>query len=259
MLPTSPVPGGTTTIHHVPKQVGVVTAVTQGYKLHSNLVEWMSWTIEASIWGLMHQENADPGQWFLYMPRALAAPRQTPLANLPMSPHYMVYGQHPVVPAQLALGSKSREPPMMAMEQVIEGLKSAPEKVCIQQLQNHEANKRRYDERVKQTPLELEDWVYKYAPLDPTATGQSHKTAGSEDRPYQILSLPNDCMVTMTKHMSEKGVAKCCEVHEPLPLLLDGAPIHHTNGPPSFEVVNDIESPLQSTFALVGDDYRSRL
>ncbi len=64
-------------------------------------------TIEAPIQGLMHQANAHLGQWFRYVPGALAALRQTPLANLPMSPQYLVYGQHPVVPAQLVLGTGS--------------------------------------------------------------------------------------------------------------------------------------------------------
>ncbi len=183
----------------------VIIAVTQAYEPHSNPVERMHRTIEASIRGLMHQENAHPGQWFRYVPGALAAFRQTPLANLPTSPHYMVYGQHPVVPAQLALGPKSKEPPTMALDQVFEGLKNALEKVHVRQLQNHEENKKQYDKKVKRTLLKLGDWVYKYAPLDPTATGQSCKTAGCQDGPYRVLNLPNDRMVTLAKNVTEKG------------------------------------------------------
>ncbi len=135
-------------IWQVAKEVGVVTAVTQAYKPHLNPMEHMHQTIEVSIRGLMHQENAHPRQWFHYVPGALAALRQTLLANLPASPHYIVYRQHPVVPAQL-WGAKSREPPTIALEQSFEGLKRALEWVHIQQLQNHKDDKKRYDQKVR--------------------------------------------------------------------------------------------------------------
>ena len=101
------------------EKLGVATATTQAYSPQSNPVERMHRTLEGHIRALMDQEKAHPGQWYRYVPAALASMRQAPLTNLPASPHYLVFGEDPIIPAQVLTDTVPLESGSLTIDQSV--------------------------------------------------------------------------------------------------------------------------------------------
>ena len=185
---------------HVCGSLGVATAVTQAYEPHSNPVERMHRTIEGHIRACMEQEEAHPNQWFRYVSPALAAMRQTPLTEIGVSPHYLVTGDHPVIPAQVYVQDhKNPANPATNVEASLWRLQKSLERVREQQLATFIKNKRRYDTKLKESPIKVGDWIFKFTPIDTSESGLSRKTAAFQEGPFRVVDIPNDRQVKIVK------------------------------------------------------------
>ncbi len=174
------------------KKLGVITHLNQAYEPKSNAVERLHRTLEEAMRALMEAENADPSQWPRYVGCALASMRQSPLSNLPASPHYLVYAVEPVLPAQVLTGHRPVPRPTLEIDRDIQRLEKVLDQVRRRQLENHERNKATYDARLKQKPVEAGEYCHLYAPRDTTASGQSKKTSVHLHGPYRVTRILND-------------------------------------------------------------------
>ena len=188
------------------RKLGVATAVTQAYEPHTNPVERLHRTLEGAVRALMEQENAHPGQWYRYVPGALASIRFAPLSNLPYSPQYLVTLQDAVIPAQVLTGERNQNTLMQEGDigQAVTRLQQVMNKVREQQLANHLKNKEAYDKKVKQQPLREGDWVFKFTPIDLSESGVSRKTAAYQEGPYMVQKVINDRKIEIARKVSVK-------------------------------------------------------
>lgn len=184
-------------------RLGVITATTQAYEPKSNPVERMHRTIEGHIRALMEAESAHPNQWHRFVPYALAAMRQNPLTNLPASPHYLVYGVEPGIPAQQLTRHRPEKGETMDIDRDMARLERVLDRVRLQQLRNHEANKAHYDRRLKRENLKEGDWCWLHAGQDTSESGKSRKTAVFMEGPYRVTRLLNDRQVQLATRTRE--------------------------------------------------------
>jgi len=179
-------------------KLGVITTTTQAYSPQSNPVERLHRTLEGTIRALMDQEKASPGQWYKYVPAALASMRQTPLSNLPASPHYLVFGEDPIIPVQVLTDTLPIASGSMTIDQSIGRLREVLRQVHLKQLSNHEKNKALYDKTVRPVQLKKGDWVFKHT-VDTTETGETRKLAKLQEGPYEVDEVINDRKVRINK------------------------------------------------------------
>lgn len=189
-------------------KLGVITATTQAYEPKSNPVERMHRTIEGHIRALMEAESAHPSQWHRFVPYALAAMRQNPLSNLPASPHYLVYGVEPGIPAQQLTRHKPERGEVMDIDRDMARLEKVLDEVRLRQLRNHEANKTHYDKRLRKEALKEGDWCWLHAGQDTSESGKSRKTAVFMDGPYRVTRLLNDRQVQLATRTRENKEGK---------------------------------------------------
>jgi hypothetical protein len=180
--------------------LGVVTSTTQAYEPHSNPVERMHRTLENAIRALMAQEGVtNPQHWDLFVPAALASIRQSPLSNLPYTPHYLLYGEEPVIPAQILTQHTSPNKSAIDASSSIQRLHGALEKVQELQLKNHLKNKEYYDKKVKDVPISKGDWVFVHQQSDPTKMGSLRKLSTHRQGPYLVLDVINQRQVKILR------------------------------------------------------------
>ena len=191
------------------KSLGLLASTTQAYEPHSNPVERMHRTLETAIRCLMLQDNVvSPSSWSDYVPAALASLRQTPLSNLPYSPHFLTYGEEPVIPAQIStnhlLPGISSTDPMGGIDR----LRKAMVDIRSKQLANHLKNKALYDKKVKEQPLKVGDLVYLWSNIDPSPLGQLRKTSTYYRGPYPVVAIHNERQICIRKGGAEVVVSR---------------------------------------------------
>ena len=182
---------------HAAQRLGLVTHQTQAYQPNSNPVERAHRTLEESMRALMAAEGANPNQWFKFTPYALAAMRQTPLADLPATPHFLVHGADAKTPAEAWTGHRSTPPAGMDIEKEMDRLGKVLEQVRVQQLENHQKNKEAYDAKVRPVELLPGDWCWLHTPQDTSQGGHSRKTATYQTGPYRVKAVLNDRQVSI--------------------------------------------------------------
>ena len=189
------------------RSLGLLTAKTQAYEPHSNPVERMHRTLESSIRALMLQDGATKSSnWSDYVPAALASIRQSPLSTLPYSPHFLLYGEEPIIPAHRAFGALGgvQESDMTGFNK----LAKAMDHIRAKQLQNHINNKKYYDKKVKETPIKVGDMVYLYTNQDTTELGNLRKTSTYYKGPYKVMKILNARQIEIQIGLARKIVSR---------------------------------------------------
>ena len=177
-------------------RLGVITAKTQPYEPHTNPVERLHKTIENAIRAQMAQDgNNTVLNWDTYVPAALAAIRQNPSGDNKYSPHYLMFGEHPVVPAQLLTDHLNPKLGSKDTLQQIESLKAAMEEHNTAKYERHLQNKKNYDKKVTNETLEVGDWVFVHQQNDPSGLGNLRKTSLHRRGPYEVAEIINERQV----------------------------------------------------------------
>jgi len=181
--------------------LGVITATTQAYEPHSNPVERMHRTLEMGIRALMAQENVtNPLQWDSFVPCALASIRQSPLSNLPFSPHFLMYGEEAITPANVLTNHVPQRTLKTDANSSIQRLHKALVVAAQLNYRNHLKNKRNYDKKVHEKPLAVGDWVFLHQHHDPSRLGSLRKLAMHRAGPYLVLEIINPRQVRILVH-----------------------------------------------------------
>ena len=133
---------------------------------------------------------------------------QTPLSNLPYSPHFLTFGEEPVIPAQIStnhlLPGISSTDPMGGIDR----LRKAMVDIRSKQLANHLKNKALYDKKVKEQPLKVGDLVYLWSNIDPSPLGQLRKTSTYYRGPYPVVAIHNERQICIRKGGAEVVVSR---------------------------------------------------
>jgi hypothetical protein len=115
-----------------------------------------------------------------------------------------MFAQEPIVPAQVFADAVSDAPPGELSTSILR-LARVLDIVRTRQLENHEANRKNYNAKVKPLLLQEGDWVFKYRANDPSESGISRKTATYQDGPFQVQEILNDRQVKLRKSISGLG------------------------------------------------------
>ena len=188
------------TLREACKRLGVCKIEISAFNPMSNPVERMHRTLENTIRALMTAENATAGEWYKFVPYALAAIRHMPLSNLPGSPHELAYGQSPMTAAEVYLEEVNQPLKSPTMETIVQRFRKMPDVIRQQQQINHERNKDRYDKSRSPVDIKEGDWVYVHGPGNAKEAGNSRKLLKYYDGPFRVLKVLNDtCLRIRTR------------------------------------------------------------
>jgi transposase InsO family protein len=177
------------------KRLGIIKQEISSFHPQANPVERMHRSLEDIIRAFMFQENAHASEWYKFVPYALAALRQMPLTNLPASPHFLAYGQEPVSPTEVFLGEERPMTSFPAIEDMVTRFHKITDIIHQFQQENHERNKKYFDEKVKVQDLQPGDWIYMYSPGNAMRAGYSRKLMDYQSGPFKVLKVINDSTV----------------------------------------------------------------
>ena len=220
-------------------RLGVIRMTTQPYEPHTNPVERLHSTIETTIRAQMAQDgNNTTLNWDSYIPGALAAIRQSPTRDNKYSPHYLLFGEEPVIPAQVLTGHIDPKIGSKDAIQQLEILKQNLDDVYASKLKRHLLNKKHYDKRVKLSPIKAGSWVYVHQQNDPSGLGSLRKTSIHRRGPYQVAEILNERQLRIYLPGAQKGKPPPTEIVSrdrcyeagPWDLSVQPTPLDYTQG-----------------------------
>ncbi|QQP54531.1 Putative LOC101163468 [Caligus rogercresseyi] len=183
-------------------KLGVIKTETQAYQPHTNPVERLHRDLSQAIRSLMVQEDIPENKWHECLGGALAQIRFTIPPRTGYSPFYLVTGTRPVIPATQLDNNLQNAP--SSVEQVVNSLSDAIDRVRVRQLESHLKNKEQYDKKVTRSNYKVGDKVFLWAPQ----TEMNRKLAIHQQGPFLVNKINNDRKITIMTPKGPKAVAK---------------------------------------------------
>lgn len=186
------------------KKLQIVKWETSAYNPQANMVERMHQTLVKNIRALIFMENAEHGNWFKYVPYALASIRHSPTSTTGYSPFEFCFGKEPRNLAEIYfenwLCKSEDEGPITTLADRFSFLG----KIMMEaQRSKHGYNKMKYDEQVKKEDLKIGDMVLVFNGNTGTT---SRKLANYYKGPYKITKIINDWLVEIDTNSGRVNV-----------------------------------------------------